>query len=196
MSGFPEDYCNLKEGKRLDSASSLIKLTLFIDRQGILWVRGRIENAPVPPEVRHPIILPADEKITELLIYSLHLKFAHSIRERTFREVRKLYGDQRGQKKARRIINKCFKCKRHYAKAALPGYRLYTYRSRCCWPYNVTKFRWKVKRWASFLPVCHQEPSWKCHTLLTLLHSLIASVVSNIAVQHPNLISMIMAPTL
>lgn len=161
MSAFPEDYSNLKEGKQLDPGSSLITLTPFIDHQGVLRVGGRIENAPAPPEARHPIILPADEKITKLLIYSLHLEFAHSTTERTFHELRKLYWVQRGRKTVRRIISKCFKCKQHYAKAlcpmmaALPGYRLkpfypaFTHTGVDFFgPYNVKIFRRKVKRWA------------------------------------------------
>ncbi|XP_057372209.1 uncharacterized protein LOC130693104 [Daphnia carinata] len=161
MSAFPEDYSNLKEGKQLDPGSSLITLTPFIDHQRVLRVGGRIENAPAPPEARHPIILPADEKITKLLIYSLHLEFAHSTTERTFHELRKVYWVQRGRKTVRRIISKCFKCKQHYAKAlcpmmaALPGYRLkpfypaFTHTGVDFFgPYNVKIFRRKVKRWA------------------------------------------------
>ncbi|XP_045028561.1 uncharacterized protein LOC123471391 [Daphnia magna] len=161
MSAFPEDYSNIKEGKQLDPGSSLITLTPFVDHQGVLRVGGRIENAPTPPEARHPIILPAEEKITELMIYSLHLEFVHSTTERTFHELRKLYWVQRGRKTVRRIINKCFKCKQHYAKAlfpmmaALPGYRLKPFYPALTHtgvdffgPYNVTIFRRKVKRWA------------------------------------------------
>ena len=78
MSAFPEEFNNLKGGKELESGSSLITLTPFIDHQGVLRVGGRIQNAPAPPEVRHLIILQARARITELLIYSLQLEFAHS----------------------------------------------------------------------------------------------------------------------
>ncbi|XP_045032618.1 uncharacterized protein LOC123474468 [Daphnia magna] len=161
MSAFPEDYSNIREGKQLDPGSSLITLTPFVDHQEILRVGGRIENAPAPPEARHPIILPADEKITELLIYSFHLEFVHSTTERTFHELRKLYWIQRGRKTVSKIINMCFKCKQHYAKAlcpmmaALPGYRLKPFYPAFTQtgvdffgPYNVTIFRRKVKRCA------------------------------------------------
>ena len=135
-----------------------------MDQIGVLRVGGGIENAPVPPETRHPIILPVRPRITELLTYSQHLEFAHSTPERTFREVRKLYWFQGGRKTVRRILNKCFKCKRLNAKAlcpmmsALPGYRLkpfypaFTHTGVDFFgPYNVTIFRRKMKRWACLL---------------------------------------------
>ncbi|XP_046643169.1 uncharacterized protein LOC124328443 [Daphnia pulicaria] len=154
LSAFPDDFENLKDGKVLEASSSLITLSPFIDQIGVLRVGGRIENAPVPPETRHPIIL-------KLLIYSQHLELVHSTPERTFHEVRKLYWIQGGRKTVRRILNKCFKCKRLNAKAlcpmmsALPGYRLkpfypaFTHTGVDFFgPFNVIIFRRKVKRWA------------------------------------------------
>lgn len=98
LSAFPMELKDLKTGRTIESSSSLITLTPFLDPHGVLRVEGRIENAPVAPEVRHPIILPAHEKITELLIYSTHLEYEHSTPERTLNELRKLYWVQGGRK--------------------------------------------------------------------------------------------------
>ena len=98
LSAFPMELKDLKTGRTIESSSSLITLTPFLDSHGVLRVGGRIENAPVSPEVRHPIILPAHEKLTELLIYSTHLEFQHSTPERTLNELRKLYWVQGGRK--------------------------------------------------------------------------------------------------
>ena len=130
LSAFPMELKDLKTGRTIESSSSLITLTPLLDLHGVLRVGGRIENAPVSPEVYHPIILPAHEKLTQLLIYSTHLEFQHSTPERTLNELRKFYWVQGERKTIRRVLNTCFTCKRNNAKAlcpmmaALPGYRL------------------------------------------------------------------------
>ncbi len=49
-------------------SSSLLKLKAFEDENNQLRVGGRLSNAPIPFEAKHPVILPNDHHVTQLII--------------------------------------------------------------------------------------------------------------------------------
>ena len=55
------------ELKDLKTPKSMRKLHVVFDNDGILLVGGRLENAPVEYETKHPIILPYRHHVTELI---------------------------------------------------------------------------------------------------------------------------------
>ena len=121
---------DLRAGKQIERNSSLIKLAPYLDHLGLLCVGGRIEKAPLPIDVRHPIILPRSERVTELILYMLHRQRAHLSAEQLHHEARGQYWIPKGRITAIRIHNQCYKCKKGKAKgrtpmmAALPAFRL------------------------------------------------------------------------
>ena len=152
---------DLRAGRPLEKDSSLLKLAPYLDHRGLLCVGGRIGNAPLPLDVRHPVILPANERLTELIVFQMHLERAHPSAEHMHHEVRKQYWIIRGRLTVQRILNKCLVCKRYKAKglsplmAALPPYRLqagcpaFTHTGVDYFgPYEVIILRRRVKRWA------------------------------------------------
>lgn len=68
---FDADYERLKNNEELDKKSNLLSLTPFLDN-GVMRLRGRIENAQVSYEQKHPVILPSKSIITHLLIEQAH----------------------------------------------------------------------------------------------------------------------------
>ena len=52
----------------LKRTSSLLKLDPFLDGEGILRVGGRLKNATTPYEVKHPVLIPKNDHVTNLLI--------------------------------------------------------------------------------------------------------------------------------
>jgi hypothetical protein len=58
---------DLRAGRVIEKSSDLIKLSPYLDPNGILRVGGRIEKAPLPLDARHPIILTRKERVTELI---------------------------------------------------------------------------------------------------------------------------------
>jgi hypothetical protein len=60
---------DLRAGRAIEKSSDLIKLSPYLDKNGVLRVGGRIDKASLPFDTRHPIILPRRERITELLLY-------------------------------------------------------------------------------------------------------------------------------
>ncbi|XP_071504209.1 uncharacterized protein [Diadema antillarum] len=83
---------------------------------GIIRVGGRLENAPLDDETKHPIILPSDHHVTKLLIVHHHHLVGHSGAGMTWTALREKYWVLKGGATVRKVIGKCFSCKRRNAK--------------------------------------------------------------------------------
>ena len=67
----------LKRGVSLLKASPLLKLSPFIDSQGLLRVGGRLQNSDLYFDTKHPLILP-NCHISKLLIRFAHIHLKHA----------------------------------------------------------------------------------------------------------------------
>lgn len=74
---FPNEIRIISRGEKLPRFNPLIRFTPFIDRQGILRVGGRLHNAQIDPESKHPIILPRRSPFTTLFIDDAHRRTLH-----------------------------------------------------------------------------------------------------------------------
>ncbi|XP_025262632.1 uncharacterized protein LOC112637362 [Camponotus floridanus] len=61
----------------LPAKGALAKLSLFLDNKGILCVGGRLGNASMTREAKHPTLLPSTSHLTQLLIKATHLRTLH-----------------------------------------------------------------------------------------------------------------------
>ncbi|KAK9745948.1 hypothetical protein QE152_g6479 [Popillia japonica] len=50
----------------------------FIDNEGLLRVGGRLKDADIPCQQKHPIIIPKIHPLTKLIIMREHLRFRHA----------------------------------------------------------------------------------------------------------------------
>ncbi|XP_036347270.1 uncharacterized protein LOC118756624, partial [Rhagoletis pomonella] len=71
------DINALKSRSRLDASSKILPLNPFLDEGGILRVGGRLTNADLPFELRHPIIFARDSALATLLIHDAHIQSLH-----------------------------------------------------------------------------------------------------------------------
>ena len=121
---------DLKSRRPINSHSKILKLKPFLDHRGLLSVVGRIDDAPVAYDTRHPIILPASARVTELIVHQTHLEYAHASPERTLYKCRKMFWIVKGRATVKKIVNKCRVCKRNSVQplspmmAKLPSCRL------------------------------------------------------------------------
>jgi hypothetical protein len=95
-------------------------LTPFIDKNKILRVSGRLENATELYESRHPIVLDPDHHLSILLITEAHVQTAHAGVKRTLVEVRAKYWPLKGRRAIRRVAKKCVEWKIQRARPAPP----------------------------------------------------------------------------
>ena len=61
----------------MKKTSSLYQLDPFLDEDGVFRDGGRIRNALVPYEIKHPVILPSKSHITTLLVRHHHERISH-----------------------------------------------------------------------------------------------------------------------
>lgn len=78
----------IKLNKRLSKESKITNLDPFIDDHGLLRVGGRLRNARLQADERHPVIIPGKHHIALLLVQHLHKQTKHQGRHFTFGAVR------------------------------------------------------------------------------------------------------------
>lgn len=88
-SAFSEEIQRLKDGgQSKDKTNRLYRLCPFLDDCGILRVGGRLKHAALHPETKHPLILPKDSHVYNLLIKHHHERVQHQGRGMTINELR------------------------------------------------------------------------------------------------------------
>ena len=107
------------------------QLGLYSDDNGLLRCRGRLQNASIPFDAKHPILLPVDHHLTVLIIDDCHQRVLHNGVKETLTELRSRFWVTRGRQTVRKVISKCVNCKKtegkHYAvppTAPLPQFRV------------------------------------------------------------------------
>ena len=104
---YPEEYTLLEKGQQISEKSSLIKLNPML-KNGVLVMKGRLDNLHTMPEqMKNPIILPKDIKITKLIILQSHQATTHSGPALTQRNVRLKYWIPGGKSEIRKAIKLC-----------------------------------------------------------------------------------------
>ncbi|KMQ86917.1 gag-pol protein, partial [Lasius niger] len=100
-------------GKRpLPGRSPLIKLTPFVDNDGMLRVGGRLKHSLLSPDERHPVILPAESHLTVLIIDACHRKTMHGGVQLTLGTLRQHYWIPGGRAAVKRHLHRCVTCVR------------------------------------------------------------------------------------
>jgi hypothetical protein len=157
---YRQEVEDLRAGRAIEKSSDLIKLSPYLDPNGILRVGGRIDKAPLPLNARHPIILPRKERVTELILSQLHRENAHLSAEQLHHEARKEYWIPKGRMTAKRVYDSCYLCRRKNAAGCTPKMAdLPAFRLTCglppftntgvdyFGPIEVIIFRRTIKRW-------------------------------------------------
>ena len=96
--------------KRLPSA--LQGLNPALDTYGLLRVGGRLENAPIPYDARHQIILPSKHRVTNLIIDAYHKDVGHLGEAYVLSNLREIFWVVKGKSTVRSITRKCLLCRR------------------------------------------------------------------------------------
>ena len=140
-------------------SSSIAKLDPEL-RDGLLCVGGRLRHAPIEQEQRHPVILPKKHHVVDLIVRHYHLLSGHSAQEYVLSLIRKSYWIIKGRVAVRRVVNRCFSCRRRQAPfktqkmADLPADRVTPNKPPfsfvgvdCFGPFWVKRARSQVKRY-------------------------------------------------
>ncbi|GFV41918.1 integrase catalytic domain-containing protein [Trichonephila clavipes] len=103
---FQEEIRSIKKQISLPPKSPLRSLHPFIDEHGLVRVGGRLQNSQLRFNSKHPIILPSQHSISELLIKEQHIVHLHAgptLLAHVLRQSHWIVGSRK------KIINKCIR---------------------------------------------------------------------------------------
>ena len=89
------------------------QLGLYIDEQGMLRCKGKLDNAELTEGSRRPVLLPNSDNFTRLVIEKTHRQSLHSGVSQTLSQVRHRFWIPKGRAVVRQVIQKCSVCRRH-----------------------------------------------------------------------------------
>ena len=110
---FSPEIAALEAGRTVQQDSKLIRLSPFLDENGIIRVRGRVQLSELAYESKHPIILPRCHG-TMLLIQYIHISQNHPGVDTMITVVRSDY-EVVGLRQM--VKKKCVSCQRFDARA-------------------------------------------------------------------------------
>ncbi|KAL1448058.1 hypothetical protein WDU94_015587 [Cyamophila willieti] len=103
-----EDLKAVKKGQPV--ANHLRSLSPLITSAGILAVGGRLSQAPIPEEAKHPILLPCKAHLTKLLIHHYHDITLHGGPKVVQSLIQRSFWIVGARSLIRNLLSKCVKC--------------------------------------------------------------------------------------
>lgn len=100
----------MKHSRAISPSSKLIALNPFLDRDGVIRLGGRLQNAEISYSQRHPIILPSEGNFTKLIVMSEHLKNLHAGPQALLSIIRLRFWLLAGLRTVSKILSRCVVC--------------------------------------------------------------------------------------
>lgn len=88
------------------------QLGLFVDDDGLIRCRGRIQHADLPWEAIHPILLPRKSRLVDVLLNTIHRQNLHIGAAHLLAKFREKFWIEKGRAKTNSIIKRCKWCRR------------------------------------------------------------------------------------
>lgn len=114
---FEKEISEISQKKTL-SNKQLLPLYPFLDDSGFLRVGGRLENANVPYQQKHPFLLPAKTHVTNLILNHEHKRLGHAGAQTTLSNVRLRFWPLDSLRAIKKIIRNCITCFRFHKHAS------------------------------------------------------------------------------
>ncbi len=105
----------LQKGVKLKRSSHFVKLDPIM-QDGILRVGGRLHRSALPADAKHPVILPKNHHVSNLILRHIHQETGHSGRSYTLSKLRERFWVPQADSVLRRILSKCVTCRKISAK--------------------------------------------------------------------------------
>ncbi|GFU51157.1 integrase catalytic domain-containing protein [Trichonephila clavipes] len=117
---FQEEIRSIKKQISLPPKSPLGSLHPFIDEHGLVRVGGRLQNSQLRFNSKHPIILPSQHSISELLIKEQHIAHLHAGPTLLAHVLRQSHWIVGSRKLINKSIRKCLKCNKFKTSTTTP----------------------------------------------------------------------------
>ncbi|XP_036346995.1 uncharacterized protein LOC118756332 isoform X1 [Rhagoletis pomonella] len=159
---YAEEIAELEKSKHIPKHSTIRALSPYIDTEGILRLRGRIDEATcLPKEARRPILMPSKHIVSQLIMRQYHQQYHHQNVAVILSEVRQKYWFPHAKSLLKNVQRSCAQCRIDRAApkpplmGQLPEDRITPYVRPFAYtgvdlfgPFNVAIGRRREKRWA------------------------------------------------
>ncbi|GFY49205.1 integrase catalytic domain-containing protein [Trichonephila inaurata madagascariensis] len=115
-----EEIQSIKKQISLPPKSPLRSLHPFIDEHGLVRVGGRLQNSQLRFNSKHPIILPSQHTVSELLIKEQHIAHLHAGPTLLAHVLRQSHWIVGSRKLINKCIRKCLKCNKFKISTTTP----------------------------------------------------------------------------
>lgn len=113
MQSFTYEYNNLSNNLPFKPTRSLSGLNIFLDMDGIIRIRGRIQySKEFSYDKKHPALLCSKHIFTRLLFHHLHVRLLHAGPQSLLATIRESWWPLRGRDLARQTVQNCVVCTR------------------------------------------------------------------------------------
>ena len=106
---FRDEITALEEGRDLSPRSRLWRLRPKLE-DGVLKKSGRLQESLMTEEEKHPIILPPDHHLTQLLAEDMHRQLCHAGTQQVLSSLRDKFWILRGRQAVRSALRRCRNC--------------------------------------------------------------------------------------
>lgn len=110
---FEQEIKDLNAKEKVRNNSGLLKLNPYLDKNNILRVGGRLQNSDLPENAKHPIIIPKNSRLSDLLIDRAHASTLHGGARLTLATIRQQYWIIGGNSTVKKRLQQCVKCCRY-----------------------------------------------------------------------------------
>jgi hypothetical protein len=111
----------LKSGKEISNENCLIQLSPFLDEDGVLRSRSRLQLADwIQNDTKYPVILPNKHRLTNMIIADLHHQYNHQGLETVVNEVRQKNHVSSLRSLVKKVFEECQMCKNNKASPRMP----------------------------------------------------------------------------
>ncbi|XP_074658621.1 uncharacterized protein LOC141911530 [Tubulanus polymorphus] len=125
---------DLTSGTKRKKLSVVNQLQLYIDDEGIIRCKGRLQNADMSFDSKHPIFVPKSCMLSSLIINDAHLQVMHFGVSATVCKIRENFWIPQIRQAVKSQVRKCVTCRKVSGKPftlpdppPLPGYRVSRY---------------------------------------------------------------------
>lgn len=115
---FSKEIAELQDGKPLTNKNLLPFKPFLCKSDNFLRVGGRLENAEISFDQKHPILLPAHNNVVTLMLAQEHKRLGHAGAQTVLSNFRLKFWPLNGLKEIKRVIRNCITCYRFRAEPA------------------------------------------------------------------------------
>ena len=107
---FSMETKHIRNNSPVPNNSKLQQLNPIIS-ENVLKVNGRLKYSNLPTELKHPIILPSDHHITQIIVPDIHENSLHSGRDHTLPISREHYWIINAKLVIKTVLSQCMPCR-------------------------------------------------------------------------------------